>query len=172
MTWTNISDQTSSWVLKEQSEEVCEDTEFNDSSKWNIVGGFSSKVADGKLQMINQAGGFVLADPQIVGIIDNLYTYRIIVSEYPSSPTRAEIIFAGFSIYEEEGIGTFTGSFEALSSGGLVFAPNFLGRWVIDFISIKVQTDWDEIIDKTSSWTDTSTSSSWTPLTDKTTVWS
>lgn len=180
--WSAIADKSSTWAITEQPDEKIDDPGFDDADKWKIIGSFTTKVEDGKLKIINQAAGFILPDPQIAAVVGDIYTYEIVVSEYPS-PSTARIAFGDTEIYNKDGAGTFTGRFTPASINGLVIFPSLLGRWVIDRISIKSVTGWTILPVNATTFSDIAKSAitwsgmpgkstSYSEISDKATSWS
>ena len=172
MTWTNISDQSSSYSDIASAYEIVPDPGFDDPDSWDIQA--AGPFIDSSELKSNTATGSTYPIPreQTYATVGVSYLYEIVITRYNLTSGKAWIEFGGNILYLNNGVGTFTNTVIATSVQGLEIFHAYTDRWNVASISITRATAWDKDSDESTTWTDTSTSSSWTPLTDKTTVWS
>ena len=192
MTWTNISDQSPSWSpdtdetpIWYEAGELVIDPDFNDSSKWSIsnLDAGTWEVSGGKLRLTNFKGN--ITGDTLKAPIGTKVSFEVVVDSWsqtgltvvqnqnlvislPAPYGDTDLIWVGEvaeTYFPQSGIsGTAT---IVDTAGKLNIAISLAtGSLILDRVSIRTANKSD------ATWTDTSTSSSWTPLTDKTTVWS
>ena len=192
MTWTNISDQTPSWSpdtdetpIWYEAGELVIDPDFNDSSKWSIsnLDAGTWEVSGGKLRLTNFKGN--ITGDTLKAPIGTKVSYEVVVDSW--SQTGLTVVqnqnistTVGLEVGNESilWVGDATETYFPLtgisSTATVVDISEKLniaislatGSLILDRVSIRTANKSD------ATWTDTSTSSTWTPLTDKTTVWS
>ena len=181
MTWTNISDQSPSWSpdTDEQSFWINNNQlipSLNSSDNWDITtNAGEASITGGTLTSVNW-DGLINPVPRVSPVVGNIYQYNIIIDSFTKNDgtTWASLSFGGNFIFSSESghiAGTYTGELEASSSLGLVYSS---GK-IFGTASSDIVISYISIIEKripSTTWSDDTASSSWTPLTDKTTVWS
>ena len=186
MTWTNISDESSNWAAPIGIELINSSPDFEDPSDPSIevltIGPTNTVISNGQyiagstptaLDSDSIGNGSILSiySPFVIG--ETIY-YSIDVDYYNGGLFWIQL--PGILIWDGDidsaGLKSGTVTITRTQPIYNIYAQN--SSFAINHIYFwrKPVPDYTSIADKTSSWTDTSTSSSWTPLTDKTTVWS
>jgi hypothetical protein len=118
--------------------ELIPDPEFNDPTKWEIVG-LGGSVTDSHLVFINANVIRAAPIPDVLASIGQDYQYSIVVNEFTYG-LSARILFGGVDLWtQDNGIGTFVNTFTATGATGLV-AQALPATYKIDSISIKAIT--------------------------------
>ena len=179
MTWTNISDQSSDYLQKIASE-IVPDPGFDDENSWSSIGSPFEIITWGDSQVTVGGLGWALRVTQQPDMVaGDIFDYVFVVDNIEKAPIGAGASIGSVVIwntFNNDGTGTFTGrvtvpgtispyeeNVQISGSGGVI---------TFSYFSIDRVPKWTKNIESSISWTDATTSSTWTPLTDKTTVWS
>ena len=173
MTWTNISDQSPSWSPVADASDTYIPSGWDTDSEDPDVLDHWGQVGDNTLTFVavaafqacaisdnpNLGDGDYIVTGEITATIGNAYI-RVWLGDNYSEVISGD---GNFSV-------TVTSDFSVRPEIRLCNEANSTGQCTIELF--KLQRLYADSTDKTTSWTNTSTSSTWTPLTDKTTVWS
>ena len=170
MTWTNISDQSSSYSDTASAYELIADPGFDDPDAWDIQA--AGPFIDRSELKSNTATGSTYPIPMVYPTVGVSYNYNIVVTRYNLTSGAAWIEFGGNFLYLNNGVGIFAGTVVATNEKSFEIFHAYTDRWNVASVSVIRETTWDKDSDESTTWSDATTSSSWTPLTDKTTVWS
>ena len=177
MTWTNISDQSPSWSPDTdetpawtKKTKLLTDPEFNDEDEWDISGipllipTSNVEISNGKLKSTSTSCfGLVTPVSEVSFVEGQSYKWSFTVESVGSGGGLVNLFLDNTLRYtHSNNDGIFEGTFVAVGKGTPIQIT----------ISNKIIVIENLYIENITAWTDTSTSSSWTPLTDKTTVWS
>ena len=193
MSWTDISDKSSAYenisensILWKKAHKLIKDEIFSEEERPPItnIGSIYWYNFDGDLPLAGGADAYALNNTlvfqQFVGLING------VMADLPANgdisyEINVESLSGGGAVFiyhpsidngnyiwdSSKGTGSFTGTLPITSSGG---------NFTIDIRTARVDVVFTKIAINSSTlsitWADNNTSSTWTPVTDKTTVWS
>ena len=192
MTWTNISDQSPNWSPDtdetpawSKGTQVIPDPDFNYSNQWDLtdINAGTGIVSGGKFTGTGWSGT-VFPEGRSQATVGKYYIYEFTVESFQFNISEALlpialVYYGGKTLWNglsangsvPTGTGTFTGEIQATASAGFQFSSLLLFGTGNSDIVISYASVYEKRIPST-TWSDDTASSSWTPLTDKTTVWS